>query len=209
MNNELLEFYKDWGIARVSRKYFGTFSEYLRACKGPFTNSENRQWFISNLCAIAKEDMSKAQEVFSALDSSLRVILWQYAPRGEDASIIMNIAFGLTNTIYLSVADLCDTYVGSSQKVTSCTILDEARAIVDGDREQTYGDPCKTMQMIADLWSVFLRQEIHPEDVAMMMALLKIARYTQSGFEHRGSLVDLCGYAYLIERMQNSHKEDK
>lgn len=89
------------------------------------------------------------------------------------------------------------------------TILEDAATIVDGDREQTHGDPGRNLRAIANLWDSYLMARgysgdgLAEEDVALMMALLKVARLTTNP-AHRDSLVDLCGYARLVERVQAS-----
>ena len=88
-------------------------------------------------------------------------------------------------------------------------VLEEAKKCVCGGREQDYGSPEDNFQLIADLWNAYLclpyhhseisesREgipEIMPKDVAMMMALLKIARIRNGGGSG-DSFVDLAGYA--------------
>ena len=81
-------------------------------------------------------------------------------------------------------------------------ILEEAKKCVCGKREQDYGSPESNFQIIADLWNSYLftavgrmnRDIITPTDVAMMMALLKIARIRNGGGTG-DSFVDLAGYA--------------
>lgn len=83
------------------------------------------------------------------------------------------------------------------------SILKEANTIIYGDREKTYGHPSKNLQTIATMWNAYmlgkLEREITPQDVAAMMVLLKTARLANNP-THRDSLVDICGYAALIER---------
>lgn len=88
-------------------------------------------------------------------------------------------------------------------------ILEAANKIIYGDRENTYGDPGKNLRNIANLWEMYLHGTgalkddcagISAEDVALMMVLLKIARLMNSP-SHKDSLIDICGYAALIERV--------
>jgi hypothetical protein len=84
------------------------------------------------------------------------------------------------------------------------SILKEANTIIYGDREKTYGHPSKNLVTIALMWNAYLfarksKENIGPKDVAAMMVLLKTARLANNP-EHRDSLVDICGYAALIER---------
>ena len=102
-------------------------------------------------------------------------------------------------------------------------ILDRAKRCVCGQREQDYGTPESNFQLIADLWNDYLgitsyvleleeylmdlkdkgiaieinvpeHKAISPEDVSMMMALMKIARIRNGGGSG-DSFVDLAGYA--------------
>lgn len=87
--------------------------------------------------------------------------------------------------------------------ITRAEILDQAKRCVCGDREQDYGSPEDNFQTIADLWAVYIGRKcvsqgadvsILPEDVAAMLALLKIARIT-SGHAKADNWIDLAGYA--------------
>lgn len=73
-------------------------------------------------------------------------------------------------------------------------ILDKAKQCVCGQRENEYGSPENNFQIIADLWNAYKGINFTATDVAMMMALLKIARI-RSGTATEDSFVDLAGYA--------------
>lgn len=73
-------------------------------------------------------------------------------------------------------------------------ILDTAKECVCGKREQDYGTPEDNFGVIAAFWTSYLHRVISPVDVAMMMALLKIARIRNGGGTG-DSFVDLAGYA--------------
>jgi hypothetical protein len=83
------------------------------------------------------------------------------------------------------------------------SVLDEAKDIIYGDREKTYGKPSKNLETIATMWQAFLdargEDNLTAKDVAVMMVLLKSARLAND-MNHRDSEVDICGYAALIER---------
>lgn len=79
-------------------------------------------------------------------------------------------------------------------------VLQEAQSLVDGDRRSDYGPIAPSFQRIATVWSGLLGIPIGPEQVALCMIGLKAARATQ-GFK-RDSIVDIAGYAYCIERIQ-------
>ncbi len=72
-------------------------------------------------------------------------------------------------------------------------ILEQARVCVCGERETDYGSPEDNFKTIADLWSAYTGRTYTALDVAMMMALLKVARIKAGGTDD--SFVDLAGYA--------------
>ena len=79
-------------------------------------------------------------------------------------------------------------------------ILDTAKKIINGRREDDYGSAEDNFSTIAKLWSEYLSSHVNPKDVAMMMILLKVARMgTGAGTED--CLVDICGYAALAVEM--------
>ena len=73
-------------------------------------------------------------------------------------------------------------------------ILRAAKEAVCGQRHDDYGSVENNFKLICDLWSTYLGHEIKPVDVAMCMALLKIARI-KTGKGTRDSFIDLAGYA--------------
>lgn len=92
--------------------------------------------------------------------------------------------------------------IEKAEKPARAAILDEAKRCVCGQREQDYGSPENNFRLIASLWEPYIRTRcvsdgadvsIMPEDVAMLMALLKIARIC-SGTGTQDSFVDCCGY---------------
>ena len=92
------------------------------------------------------------------------------------------------------------------------TILEQAAAIVDADREKTYGKPDKNLRTIAEFWEAWLRArgKLDPDafltvdDVACMMAALKLARMANDP-KHVDSAVDACGYLYLMSKVHQSN----
>ena len=73
-------------------------------------------------------------------------------------------------------------------------ILEEAKKNTTGQRTQDYGTPENNFKVIADLWSVYCGHTFTAHDVAVMMALMKIARIKNGGGTG-DSYVDLAGYA--------------
>lgn len=79
---------------------------------------------------------------------------------------------------------------------TRAAILDAAKKIVTGDREKQYGKPEDNFAVIAEFWTTYIGHPISSENVAIMMALLKIARI-RSGNYKADSFVDGVGYLSL------------
>jgi hypothetical protein len=64
-------------------------------------------------------------------------------------------------------------------------VLKKALEIINGERQDSYGNPEDSFALIAEYWSTYLRAKkkrsgsdtsVYPIDVAEMMALFKIAR---------------------------------
>lgn len=82
-------------------------------------------------------------------------------------------------------------------------ILKEAERCVCGQRQQDYGTPEDSFRAIGQLWEVYIKEKcvgtdtivtVVPEDVAALLALLKIARIA-TGHGKDDNWVDLAGYA--------------
>lgn len=77
-------------------------------------------------------------------------------------------------------------------------VLDEAKSLITGDRNVTYGSPTENFHNIAEFWTTRLShklkegESISGFDVADLMALLKIARNVVS--PKRDNAVDGAGY---------------
>lgn len=81
------------------------------------------------------------------------------------------------------------------------TICRTAATLVSGDRARTHGDKRTNHENIARLWNAYLRgrplgERLTGRDVALMMALLKVAR-TLTGAHNADDYVDAVGYAAI------------
>lgn len=102
------------------------------------------------------------------------------------------------------------------------TVLDEANSLINGNRQEAYGHPLENFTDIADLWTAYLRVKAYDfqkaeadteaptdslaaEDVAMMQALLKIAR--EAKHPKRDNQVDGAGYLGCLELIHAKRKE--
>ena len=79
-------------------------------------------------------------------------------------------------------------------------ILKEAQDLIGSDRHKDYGDKLTNHKNIAALWSIFLRKEVTPHDVAVCMALVKIARLMHQ--HKKDSYVDMAAYAAIAGEIE-------
>jgi len=82
-------------------------------------------------------------------------------------------------------------------------ILDKAKEIINGARQDQYGNPENSFDAIAAFWNAYLKNikgDLNGYDVAMLMALMKVARMLRA-FGHEDSAVDACGYIALANDM--------
>jgi hypothetical protein len=75
-------------------------------------------------------------------------------------------------------------------------VLRTAESLVNGDRNNQYGEPHQDFARTATLWNTYLDLDevIQPHDVAAMMMLLKLSRIHWSP-DKQDSWVDAAGYA--------------
>jgi ribosomal protein L20 len=72
-------------------------------------------------------------------------------------------------------------------------ILDTAKQYVTKDRAADHGDMENNFRTIAEYWSTHLGMAVTPDDVAVMMTLLKLARI-KSNRKHLDNWIDGAGY---------------
>ena len=84
------------------------------------------------------------------------------------------------------------------------TTLTTAIELVEKNRDKDYGDKYINHKNISKLWSNFLDIEISPHDVAICMALVKIARMKHS--HKKDNYIDLAAYAAIAYEV---HKKDQ
>ena len=88
--------------------------------------------------------------------------------------------------------------------IANLSILQEADGLINGPRNASYGPPNQDFKRTADMWTGLLQFKmkdgecIRPQDVALMMILLKASRAQHSN--KRDSYVDIAGYAGCGQR---------
>lgn len=89
-------------------------------------------------------------------------------------------------------------------------ILLKAHEIINGERQDAHGNPESSFTVIAKLWNVYILNKkerlFDGEDVAIMMALMKIARIT-TGSAKLDSYIDCCGYMALAADMAKESED--
>ena len=95
------------------------------------------------------------------------------------------------------IKDILGSKVTMPRAMPREAILRAAISCVCDDREKQYGEPKRNFEVISRFWSTYLGINLHPMDVSMMMALLKIARIVTGGVENADSYIDAAGYIAL------------
>ncbi len=71
--------------------------------------------------------------------------------------------------------------------------LNEAKRLIAGDRNDSYGNPEDDFSCTAGMWSAFIGHEIQPWQVPVMMIMLKFSR--EKHCHKEDNYVDAAGYA--------------
>lgn len=77
------------------------------------------------------------------------------------------------------------------------TLATDALEVVTGPRQRDYAHPRINFQRIADLWSPILGVQVTPQQVALCMIQVKVAR--ELNRHTRDNLVDLIGYTLTLD----------
>lgn len=92
-----------------------------------------------------------------------------------------------------------------SEEKEEKAILDEAKAIVEGSRQSDYGDPVESFDKIAKVTSMITGKDLSPKECCAVLMAVKIVR---EGYRHkRDNLVDLCGYAHIMNEINEKEKK--
>lgn len=83
--------------------------------------------------------------------------------------------------------------------------LNTAGNVVNGARAGDFGDAKENFTRIAKMWEQVLGVDVDPDQVALCMVLVKVARLTNSS-QHSESWVDIAGYAALGAEVATEEK---
>ena len=84
--------------------------------------------------------------------------------------------------------------------------LSQAITLSANDRQKDYGDKVDNHNNIARLWSAYLDTDIKAHDVAIMMALLKMAR-TKLGAVSKDTYIDMSAYSAIAGEIKFKEKK--
>ena len=92
-----------------------------------------------------------------------------------------------------------DISIGEGE-LGSCLL--KAVEIITGERQDQYGNPEDSFELIGDYWTTYLNSlqkdlPINAKDVVHMMILFKLARCSGQQ-EKRDNYIDMCGYASIV-----------
>ena len=89
----------------------------------------------------------------------------------------------------------------------SKSILQEASEIRGGSRNADYGDAVQNFERISQMAQLMTGRTILPEDCVAVMIAVKLCR---EAYNHkRDNLVDLCGYADIMELIKESNTKNE
>ena len=86
--------------------------------------------------------------------------------------------------------------------------LEKAKVLVSGERGEQHGDYVELHERIAHLWSTYLETIITPDQVALCMVLLKVARQ-EVGSKNDDDLVDATAYTGIWGDLISHYDEIK
>lgn len=111
-----------------------------------------------------------------------------------------------------AIKDVHSGAARGGRMMTRSELLHAAEVCVCGQREEDYGTPEDSFRVIGELWETYIKEKcvgdpaaevcIVPEDVAALLALLKIARIA-TGHGESDNWVDLAGYAACGGELQS------
>lgn len=161
----------------------------------------------------ASELLRQAEAMQAESEELLHILHGNTDAPAEISRTVLGSAFGILGGIKDKLEEMvADVASGIGLRKDSATrqsdimyeVLTSANNAVNGARQENYGTPAYNFTTIAGLWNVYLTSAhvvepdgtigIRPEQVAIMLSLLKIARLNTSP-THRDSWVDIAGYA--------------
>ena len=91
-------------------------------------------------------------------------------------------------------------------------MLQKAIEVINGERQDVYGNPEDSFELIAQYWNLYLNGtgdksvDLGCEDVALMMVLFKIAR--ESNQRKDDNVIDAAGYLGIYGDLVGDNRDD-
>lgn len=79
-------------------------------------------------------------------------------------------------------------------------ILEEALQLTHGPRAEVYGPPEENWKATVDIFNAMTGSNLIPEEGVLFALAMKLARLRRSP-DHRDSMVDLAGYAWVLAQV--------
>ena len=172
----------DWHLPRVASQV-GCSESYVHLVRKEVKEAEY------NAAKAELEAESTAQEHKTPV---LGMELEKDAPQEHKTSVLVA-ATGLSAEVETSYLETNDLPPAGVEVVTRSKILSTARSYITRDRQADHGDAEDNFSRIAGYWSLHTGVTLTATDVAVMMALLKVARIKQNP-QHVDNWVDGAGY---------------
>lgn len=90
---------------------------------------------------------------------------------------------------------------GTELKNEIKSVLLEAESIVNGDRDVQYGDSLKAFTEYSNILETNFGIKLTPSEICKVQMAIKLGRLKYK--YKRDSIVDLCGYAEILNRLEN------
>tara|TARA_X000001388_G_scaffold62817_1_gene48638 strand:+ start:1069 stop:1623 length:555 start_codon:yes stop_codon:yes gene_type:complete len=168
---------------------------------------------------LVKHRLAPVKEVAKACDCSEKYVYNLRSQSGTPKEVIekeLNVQPVVTETFKDYSGNEYSTYALEEVKETTddrvrSETLREAESLVSGDREKEHGEFWKNAYLTSRLWQGYTGWDIQPEQVPVMLALLKIARSVganQQESSGKDNFVDACGYLALAAELDQFNPED-
>lgn len=125
--------------------------------------------------------------------------LMRYAMEGKAGRVVRR-EMEATPGVVVGRPTVQHTMVGCVPTDPTETITAEAERLVNGDRGHDYGPPAEDFARVARFWSAILCCDVTARQVGLCMIGLKLSRECHR--HKRDSLVDICGYALTVEKIE-------
>jgi hypothetical protein len=189
---EVMAKHPSWGVLLVAKKAKCSPS-YAHLLRKQVKEAEY------NAAKAELEAESTPEERFweSVVDSTAKAMsVLGMEPEAEStaaATSVLVAATGISAEVETSYKNNKDLPPAPVKVVTRSSILSTAKSYITRDRQADHGDAEDNFSRIAGYWSLHTGVTLTATDVAVMMALLKVARIKQNP-QHVDNWVDGAGY---------------